>query len=113
LLFAAHPKTCTLNHKQRKEEDFLSHPTFWRFNLQIFQALKPKNNLKQAYSKMLIGIERRSFSLSEDFFSSISKHFKPQTLKATQTKLFKMQSQPFFFYHTTNKYLSHDRNNLG
>jgi len=30
------------------EEDFGLFPTFWRFNLQTFQALKGKRNPKQA-----------------------------------------------------------------
>ena len=48
---------------------------------------------------MLIGNGRRRFTLSKPFFSSNSKHFKPQKRKATQTTNIKMQSQPFFFYH--------------
>jgi len=47
---------------------------------------------------MLIGNGRRKFTLYEAFFSN-SKHFKPQTAKATQTTNIKMQSQPFFFHH--------------
>jgi hypothetical protein len=31
-----------------EEEDFGLFPTFWRFNLQTFQALKAKSNPKQA-----------------------------------------------------------------
>jgi hypothetical protein len=49
LLFAAHPKTCTLSQKQREEEDFVFHQTFLCFNLQVFQALKEKSNPKQTH----------------------------------------------------------------
>jgi hypothetical protein len=33
---------------QMEEEDFGLFPTFWRFNLQTFQALKAESNPKQA-----------------------------------------------------------------
>jgi hypothetical protein len=34
-----------------EEEDFDLFPTFYRFNLQTLQALKAKNNPKQAQKK--------------------------------------------------------------
>jgi len=41
-------KTYFLILWQMEEEDFGLFPTFWRFNLQTFQALKGKRNPKQA-----------------------------------------------------------------
>jgi hypothetical protein len=54
-------------------------------------------------ARLVMGKWKKKISLFRIFFSSISKHFKPQKTKTTQTTNIKMQPQPFFFYHN-NKY---------
>jgi hypothetical protein len=99
----AHPKTHTLSHKQREEEDLSIRRPFRVNNLQTFQALKGKSNPKQVTQEFNQMMEEEDLPFRTPFFSSISKQHKPQTTKTTQNKQFKMQLQPFFFYHTTKK----------
>jgi hypothetical protein len=76
------------------------HRPFRVNNQQTFQALKGKSNPKQVTQEFNQMMEEEDLPFQTPFFSSISKQSKPQTTKATQNKHFKMQLQPFFFYHT-------------
>jgi hypothetical protein len=89
-----------LGCKQREEEDFPYPTFFYFFNQQTNQPPKCKSNPKQVIQNSNQAMEEEDLSFPDPFFSSISKQINPQSAKATQNKLFKMQLQPFFFYHT-------------
>jgi len=86
---------------KEKKKIFHIQPFFYFFNQQTNQPPKSKSNPKKVIQNSNQAMEEEDLSFPDPFFSSISKQHKPQTLKTTQSKLFKMQLQLFFFYHTT------------
>jgi hypothetical protein len=109
LLFAAQPKTRTLNRKQREEEDFVFHPTFRSFNLQTIHALKDKSNPNQVIQNANQVMEEdcdfsRLFTIISDllrlFTTQHASTTSPKSKKQPKISLSKMQLQLFFFYHT-------------
>jgi hypothetical protein len=79
---------------QMEEEDFGLFPTFRRFNLQTFQALKDKSNPKQATQNPNQAMEEEDFPFPTFIFLQSANNTNPKQQKQPKASFSKCNCNP-------------------